>query len=462
MGRLRTIHRCTDCGSSTPRWTGRCPGCGAWNSLVEEIEEPVAPARAGAPAGARRGEGPLLLADVDRRGGGPTPTGLDELDRVLAGGLVPGSVTLLAGEPGIGKSTLTLQAAGRMAAAGARCLLVSAEESMAQVRARAERLGALAPTLWVVAETSLPDVLAAVAEVEPHLCVVDSVQMLYDPGLESAPGSVAQVRHCAHLLVEAAKTTDTAVVLVGHVTKEGTVAGPRVLEHVVDTVLAFEGDRHHALRMVRAVKHRHGPTGELGLFEMTGDGLAGVSDPSAILLADRRPGVPGCVVAPAMEGGRPLLVEVQALTVQGTDGVPCRRSAQGLDAGRLPMLLAVIDTRLEPPEGAKKMAVHEVYASVVGGIRVSEPAADLAVVLALLSARAGRPVDAGTVVFGEVGLGGEVRQVVHAPRRLAEAARLGFTRAVVPRSTPDGPPGIELLRVASVRQAAAVLEAAHP
>ena len=421
--------------------------------MVEEVEEAapavVAHARASRARGAER---PVLLSSVEGNGAGAVATGLDELDRVLDGGLVPGSVTLLAGEPGIGKSTLTLQAAGMIASSGARCLLVSAEESRAQVRARAERLGALAPTLWVVSETCLPDVLSAMAEVEPQLCVIDSVQMLFDPALESAPGSVAQVRHCAHQLVEAAKSSGTAVVLVGHVTKEGTVAGPRVLEHVVDTVLSFEGDRHHALRMVRAVKHRHGPTGELGLFEMRGDGLAGVRDPSSLLLGDRRPGVPGCLVLPAMEGSRPLLVEVQALTVKGNNAVAARRSVQGLDSGRLPMLLAVLDTRVNI-----KLAEHDVYTSIVGGIRVYEPAADLAVVMALVSAVRGDALDTGTVAFGEVGLGGEVRQVVHTPRRLAEAARLGFTRAVVPRSTSDGPEGIELVRVTTVAHAASLV-----
>ena len=460
MGRLRTVQRCTECGSSTPRWTGRCPSCGAWNSLVEEVEEaaPAAAAHAGT-ARSRNGERPVLLSSVEGDGAGAVATGIEELDRVLAGGLVPGSVTLLAGEPGIGKSTLTLQAAGTVASTGAGCLLVSAEESRAQVRTRAERLGALSPTLWVVSETCLPDVLAAMAEVEPHLCVIDSVQMLFDPALESAPGSVAQVRHCAHRLVEAAKSSGTAVVLVGHVTKEGTVAGPRVLEHVVDTVLSFEGDRHHALRMLRAVKHRHGPTGELGLFEMRGDGLVGVSDPSSLLLADRRPGLAGSIVVPAMEGGRPLLVEVQALTVNVQGEAPARRSVQGLDAGRLPMLLAVLDTRLTLDP---RLARRDVYTSVVGGIRVGEPAADLGVVLALLSACQNRAVDAGTVAFGEVGLGGEIRQVAHTPRRLAEAARLGFTRAVVPHSTADAPPGIELVRMATVGEAAGIVMRAAP
>lgn len=419
--------------------------------MVEEIAPvaAVAAALTARPAGAGR---PVALVSVEDDGARQMATGLAELDRVLGGGLVAGSVTLLAGEPGIGKSTLTLQAAGNVAAGGARALLVSAEESMAQVRARAGRLGALAPTMWVMAETCLPDVLAGMAEVEPDMCVVDSIQMLYDPALESAPGSVAQVRHCATRLVEAAKASGPAVVLIGHVTKEGAVAGPRVLEHVVDTVLSFEGERHHALRLVRALKHRHGPTGELGLFEMTDAGLSGVSDPSRLLLADRRPGHSGSVVLAAMEGGRPLLVEVQALTNKNDNPATVRRSAQGLDPGRLPMLLAVMDKRMQMPPG-----LCDVYTSVVGGVRVSEPASDLAVVTALLSTRKEVPLPPGTTVFGEVGLGGEVRAVVHAGRRLAEAARLGFSLAVVPMSTPDGPPEIELVRIAHVHQLADVV-----
>jgi len=393
------------------------------------------------------GERPIPLVDVEAGGGEPMPTGMAELDRVLGGGLVPGSVTLLAGEPGIGKSTITLQAAGSVAEVGRRVLLVSAEESKVQVRARAERLGVLAPTLWVAAETCLPDVLAGLSEVEPHLCVVDSVQMLHDPALESAPGSVAQVRQCATRLVEAAKSSGTAVIMIGHVTKEGAVAGPRVLEHVVDTVLSFEGDRHHALRMVRTVKHRYGAAGELGMFEMTGDGLVGVADPSRLLLADRQPDLSGSVVLPAIEGGRPLLVEVQALTVNNDNPATLRRSAQGLDSGRLQMVLAVLGRHLD-----LRFGTEDVYTSVVGGVRVGEPAADLAVMAALLSARHLSSVGGDTIAFGEVGLGGEVRSVVHAERRLAEAARLGFRRALVPNSAPDGPEGLELVRVGDVRQ----------
>lgn len=405
---------------------------------------------------------------------------------------MPGSVTLLGGEPGIGKSTLLLQALANIARGGGRALLVSAEESPQQVRLRAERLGTMGAGLWLVSETSLLGVLAAIGEVRPDVVVVDSIQTVADPDLGSAPGSVTQVRECAYRLVRAAKSptghgsasglTDQgsqcqgpagqrsagqrpaqgrtgsgppgmgpAIVLVGHVTKDGALAGPRVLEHVVDTVLSFEGERHHALRMLRATKHRFGPTGELGLFEMTGTGLVGVPDPSGLLLGDRRPGVAGAVVVPAMEGQRPLLVEVQAL-VSDTKAAMPRRSAQGLDGGRLALLLAVLERHVH-----LVLSGADVFASAVGGVRVVEPAADLAVALALVSARSGIPIPSDLVACGEVGLGGEVRQVAQVGRRVAEAARLGFRQAVVPASSPDGPPGIELVRVGSLLEALSTL-----
>jgi DNA repair protein RadA/Sms len=376
----------------------------------------------------------------------PVPTGIDELDRVLAGGLVPGSVTLLGGEPGIGKSTLVLQALAQMARRGIRALLVSAEESPAQVRRRAGRLHALVPGLWLVAETAMPGVQAAVEEITPDVLVIDSVQTVWDPELDSGPGSIVQVRGCAHRLAVIAKATGLTTILVGHVTKEGTLAGPRVLEHLVDTVLSFEGDRHHALRLLRSVKHRFGPAGELGLFEMTGDGLLGVADPGGLFLADRRAGTPGSVVFPSMEGRRPLLVEVQALVVH-TPMVSPRRSASGIDGGRLALLLAVMERR-----AGLSLVHHDVYVSVVGGARVVEPGADLAVCLALASAHTGRAVDDGMVVLGEVGLGGEVRQVVDTPRRLAEAARLGFSQALVPDRGPEDAP-MHLRRVPTLPHA---------
>ncbi|MGH9067490.1 MAG: DNA repair protein RadA [Acidimicrobiales bacterium] len=455
MAKTRLIHRCTDCGAVHPRWVGRCGTCGSWGSLVEEVERPGPPERGPTGGGTGAPARPVMLAGVDAADWAPRTTGVDELDRVLGGGLVPGSVTLLGGEPGIGKSTLVLQVLAAVAARGSRTLLVSAEESPQQVRLRAERLGALVPGLWLVAETSMDGVLQAVAEVGPEVVVVDSVQTVADPEIGSAPGSVVQVRECASRLVRTAKdgngTSGPAIVLVGHVTKDGSLAGPRLLEHVVDTVLSFEGERHHALRLLRATKHRFGPTGELGLFEMGGSGLAGVPDASGILLGDRRPGVAGGVVVPAMEGRRPLLVELQALVVRSGLAMP-RRSAQGLDSGRLALLLAVLERW-----AGLTLSAADVFASVVGGVRVVEPAADLALVLALASAAAGSPLPHDLVACGEVGLSGEVRQVAQVQRRLAEAARLGFARAVVPQSSPPGPPDLELVRVATVVEALSAL-----
>jgi DNA repair protein RadA/Sms len=324
---------------------------------------------------------------------------------------------------------------------------VSAEESAQQIRVRAERLGSLAPSLWLVADTALPHILAHLDEVQPAVLAVDSVQTIYDPALTSAPGSVAQVRECAHRIVREAKERGIATVLVGHVTKDGGLAGPRVLEHLVDTVLSFDGDRHHALRLLRATKHRFGATDELGLFEMTERGLVGVPDPSVLFLADRRRGVAGSVVAPIMDGHRPLLVEIQALVATSSLQL-ARRSAEGLEQGRLGLLVAVIEQRLKRKLG--KLDVHTVAA---GGVKVTEPGADLAVALAVISAQLERPIADDLVACGEVGLGGEVRQVAHTGRRLAEAARLGFRHAIVPVSAPDAPRGFTALRAATLGDA---------
>jgi DNA repair protein RadA/Sms len=397
----------------------------------------------------RSGAAPVPLCAVDVSGATPRSTGLAELDRVLGGGFVPGSVTLLGGEPGVGKSTLLLQVLRAVAADGADVVLVSAEESAAQVRLRAERLGPVPPTLLLLEATDVRAVRGSMEEQGPALVVVDSIQAVADPDVSGLPGGVPQVRACAEYLVRLAKTHQVPFVLVGHVTKDGALAGPRVLEHLVDTVMTVEGDRHHALRLVRATKHRFGPTGELGLFAMGDAGLAAVADPHKLLLGDRRPGTPGSAVLPAMEGQRALVVEIQALMAPASTGsAPPRRSTQGVDAGRLALLLAVLE------QHAGVVLGHtDVFASAVGGIRVTEPAADLALVLALASAVARRALPADVVAFGEVGLGGEIRQAPHAPRRLSEAARIGFRRAVVPASCPDGPPGITLLRVASVDEA---------
>ena len=445
MAKARSTYRCAECGSEGPQWTGRCAGCGAWNTIVEERTAP-------APAG-RTVSTPsraLPIGDVESEGWEPRPVGIGELDRVLGGGLVAGSVTLVGGEPGIGKSTLLLQALAAMARRGTTCLLACAEESAQQVRMRGARLGALEPNLWLVAETDLSAILAHAGELRPDVLVVDSIQTVFDPDLASAPGSVGQVRECAHRLVRAAKDANRATVLVGHVTKEGALAGPRVLEHVVDTVLSFEGERHHALRLLRAVKHRFGPTSELGLFEMTDDGLVGVPDPGRLFLADRQAFAPGSVVVPTLEGHRPLVVEMQALVAKSPLNMP-RRSVQGLDPGRLAMVTAVLETRLKVV-----LTGADIYALAVGGVKVVEPGADLAIALALVSSVTQTALPADMVACGEIGLCGELRQVGQTGRRLAEAARLGFRRAVVPASAPAPPAGFEVLRASTLVEALAL------
>ena len=451
MARVRLVHRCTECAATHAKWAGRCPTCDAWNTLVEDVESPE-PVVALGPSAA-----PARLADVDVHVGRPTATGVGELDRVLGGGLVAGSVTLLGGEPGVGKSTLLTQL---LLGWRGPSLYVSAEESVQQVRLRAGRLGPMGHRdLWVLAETSLPHILTAVDQLHPTLMVVDSIQTIADPELGSAPGSVVQVRGCAQRLVAEAKARDLPIVLVGHVTKEGGLAGPRALEHIVDTVLSFDGDRHHALRLLRAVKHRFGSTSELGVFSLGAAGLEGVPDASRLFLTDRRSGVPGSAVTPTLDGHRPLLVEVQALTNPVQSAVPPRRSAQGLDGGRLALLLAVLERR-----AAMSMAQHEVFASAVGGVRLTEPGADLAVCLAVASARLDRPLPDDVVLFGEVGLAGELRQASQAQRRLAEAARMGFATAVVPTNTP-AVEGIALLRAGTIGHALELVglsRASHP
>ncbi len=460
MGRVRTIYRCLECGAEAAKWAGRCPGCGSWNTLHEEVVPPGADGPGGTVGSTRARARPPRLApaahalpigEVDGAASTPRATGIPELDRVLGGGLVAGSVTLIGGEPGIGKSTLLLQALAAMAGAGQRCLLVSAEESAQQVRMRAERLDALHPRLWLLAETELQPILTALDEVAPAVAVVDSIQTVFDPELASAPGTVTQVRECTHRLVRVAKDRDLAIVVVGHVTKDGGLAGPRVLEHVVDTVLSFEGERHHALRLLRATKHRFGSTNELGLFEMTGTGLVGVPDAGSLFLADRRPGVPGSVVVPTLDGQRPLLVELQALVAATPTTIPNpRRSAQGVDGGRLALLLAVLERELHI-----KLSTTDVFALAVGGVRVVEPGADLGLALAVASSAFNQALPEHLVACGEIGLGGELRLVGQTPRRLAEAARLGFTTAVVPASAPDPPPGVRAIRAATLAEAIA-------
>jgi DNA repair protein RadA/Sms len=433
VARARSVHACTECGAQQPRWLGRCPGCGAWGSLVEEPVggEPggdllrLEPARGGARGAARSGAKAVRLRDVDAASAPRLETGLGELDRVLGGGLVPGSVVLLGGEPGIGKSTLCLQLA-RAAVAAGPVLYVTGEESLEQVRLRAERLGALPEGLLALAETRVEALAEPWREIRPALVLVDSIQTLRTERVESAPGSVAQVRESAAVLAATAKTHGTALLLVGHVTKEGALAGPRVLEHLVDAVLMFEGERGHPFRLLRAAKNRFGATDELGVFTMGERGLEGVANPSELFLAERRPGAPGSCIVPVIEGSRPLLLEVQALVSPAGYGT-ARRTCLGIDDARVALLLAVLDRRT-PVD----LLGCDVYVNVTGGVRVAEPAADLAVALALVSSRLDLPLPPDAAACGEVGLGGEVRRVGRLDQRLREAARLGFRRVLLP------------------------------
>jgi len=441
MARTKTTFVCSACGHQAGKWIGQCPDCEAWNTHEEELVERTASAPVVV------GESPRRITDIEATQWAATATGVQELDRVLGGGFVSGSVTLVGGEPGIGKSTLLLQAAAEVARTGRTCLYVSAEESSEQVRLRAERLQAIVPELWLVGETSLPAVLKHCDDLSPEFVVVDSIQTIHDPELRSAPGSVGQVRHCAHRLVSEAKRRCMTTVLVGHVTKEGGLAGPRVLEHVVDTVLAFEGDRHHALRLLRANKHRFGATDELGVFEMKGEGLRSVDDPSELFLADRATGVAGSVVVPALDGHRPLLIEVQALAASTPLSNP-RRAATGIDSGRLSLVLAVMERRAQ-----FSFAKHDVFASAVGGAKIVEPAADLGLALALASSFTNLWLEPGLVACGEIGLAGELRQSAQTERRLAEAARVGFTKAIIPAASPEAPPGIQAIRAETLVEA---------
>lgn len=446
MAKTKTTYRCSDCRADHPKWAGQCSGCGAWATLEEAVEAKavVDGFTSWSGGGARR------FADVSSAQDPVVPTGVSELDRALGGGLVAGSVTLLGGEPGIGKSTLLLQLAAAAGGAGRRVLYVSAEESAAQLRRRGDRLELDLEEVWVQPETSLPAILASIDEIEPALVLVDSIQTVSSPSLSSVPGSVTQVRECAQGFLDKAKERSIATVLVGHVTKEGTLAGPRTLEHLVDTVVAFEGDRHQRLRFLRAVKHRFGPTGEPGVVEMTAQGLVAVPDPSGLFLADRHEGATGSAVVPVLDGHRPLLVELQALIVDSRAASP-RRAAQGIDANRVSLLLAMLERRC----GLKVLGA-EAYVSVVGGVRISEPGADLAVALAVASSVTDQPIPDDLVVCGEVGLSGELRQPTQLERRLEEASRLGFRRAVVPASVERLSADIKLLRAGHVGQAMAL------
>ena len=421
--KVKTVYVCQSCGSQSPRWMGKCPDCGQWNTLVEErVEKPKDI------GSAKRGHGtePLSLDEIKTGDEDRFVTRIGELDRVLGGGIVTGSVVLIGGDPGIGKSTLVLQMLRQVSEFRGKALYVSGEESPAQIKMRAQRLGVKAENLYVLAETSLDEVLRAADELQPQVIVVDSVQTVYTSELPSAPGSVGQVREVSGRLMLYAKRTGIPTFLVGHVTKDGAIAGPRVLEHIVDTVLYFEGDRGHAFRILRAVKNRFGSTNEIGVFEMKESGLAEVANPSELFLAERPKDATGSVVVSSLEGTRPILAELQALVTPTKMTMP-RRTSIGVDYNRVSLLIAVLEKRV----GMHLMGM-DVFVNVVGGLKIDEPAVDLGIIAAVASSFREKPINANTVVMGEVGLAGEVRAISQAELRLKDAAKLGFTRCILP------------------------------
>nr|WP_315225103.1 DNA repair protein RadA [uncultured Albidiferax sp.] len=452
MAKDKTIYTCNECGGTCPKWLGKCPHCQAWNTLIESVAEPVAASKNNRFAALAKTAEVMALADIEATDMDRTPTGLDELDRVLGGGIVEGGVVLIGGDPGIGKSTLLLQALDALQRSGQKTLYVTGEESGAQVALRSRRLGIVNSQVQVLAEIQLEKILSTLQTHRPHIAVIDSIQTVYSDQLTSAPGSVAQVRECAAHLTRVAKASGVAIVLVGHVTKEGALAGPRVLEHMVDTVLYFEGDTHSSFRLVRAIKNRFGAVNEIGVFAMTEHGLKGVSNPSAIFLSQHPEPVPGSCVMVTLEGTRPLLVEIQALVDSG--GPSPRRLSVGLDKDRLAMLLAVLHRHA----GIACMD-QDVFVNAVGGVRISEPAADLAVLLAITSSLRGKPLPKGFIAFGEVGLAGEVRPAPRGQERLKEAAKLGFSVAIVPKANAPKKPieGLTIHAVERVEQAMEVV-----
>ncbi|MCL1964217.1 MAG: DNA repair protein RadA [Firmicutes bacterium] len=456
MAKAKIAFVCDECGWESGRWLGKCPGCGAWNTLKEHVTEPATPLAGPKPAKRQGGTGAPLrkLAEIDDDADARKSCGISELDRVLGGGIVEGSVTLVGGDPGVGKSTLLLQTCGLLADAGSRVLYVTGEESARQIKLRARRLGVRAESLWILAENAMDNIEAQFQAAQPDFMVVDSIQTVYRPELSAAPGSVSQVRECASLFIRLAKTSGCAIFLVGHVTKEGAIAGPRVLEHMVDAVLYFEGDRQHAWRILRAVKNRFGSVNELGLFEMREQGMTAVENPSELLLSERARGASGSIVACGMEGTRPMLVDLQALVSRTPFGMP-RRTADGLDTSRVALLLAVLEKRV-----GLRLFDQDVYINVAGGMTLTEPSADLPLCLAIASSLRDRLLPQEAVVFGEVGLAGEVRAVSLVERRLMECARLGFTICVLPKKNLRGlkaPDGIELRGVDTVGQAVRTL-----
>ncbi len=450
MAKTKTVFFCTSCGNETPKWQGKCPACGAWNTLVEQ-EVHAAPAAKTRTRSASIGiyKEPKPLGQVDTDSEIRFSTGMGELDRVLGGGAVAGSLVLVGGAPGIGKSTLLLQICQSLCA-GRTVLYISGEESERQLKLRAQRLGVDSPNLLVYSETHLGAVLQAVEQVKPDVLIADSIQTLYNEDNESSPGSISQVKDCTMALMQLSKAQGITVFVVGHINKEGSIAGPKVLEHMVDCVLYFEGDRNTSYRLLRAAKNRFGSTNEIGVFEMEDKGLTEVPNPSEMLLAGRPLSAPGTCVACAMEGTRPVLAEVQALVTRTTFNVP-RRAAVGFDYNRAVLLLAVLEKR-----GGMNLSSCDAYMNVIGGLTLDEPAADLPVVLAVASSYRDTPMPSDLAAIGEVGLTGEIRTVSHLAQRLSEIARLGFTKCVIPKSGTANlqpPPGLELIRVRNVREA---------
>jgi DNA repair protein RadA/Sms len=446
LKKIKTAFFCQNCGHQSPKWLGKCPSCNEWNRFVEEETRAVDPA---GPAGIQFNEAPLpideIVADEKER----MTTGISEMDRVLGGGIVNGSVTLVGGDPGIGKSTLLLQVVNNLAEKDLKILYISGEESAKQIKLRGKRIGASSKNLFVLVEIDLDSIVKHIKEISPRAVVIDSIQTMYSPVLTSAPGSVGQVRESSGRLILLAKKTGIPIFLVGHVTKDGSIAGPKVLEHMVDTVLYFEGDSSHAYRIIRAMKNRFGPTNEIGVFEMRSNGLNEVANPSAFFLTERPEGEAGSVVVPSIEGTRPILIEIQSLVNPTNFGMP-RRTTIGVDHNRVALLAAVMDKVC-----GYRLSGHDIFINVAGGMKVDEPAVDLGIVASMASSFLDKPIDKGTVVFGEVGLAGEVRGISQMDIRIKEATRMGFKRCIIPQtSSRNGfaEKKIECIRVNSLKK----------
>lgn len=453
MAKTRTIFECQKCGAQAPKWLGRCAECGAWGSLLEEVVGAESATNKPSLSGIVTESKPTQLPNISQEDGRHQPVGITEFDRVMGGGIVPGSLTLIGGDPGIGKSTLILQMFGAMSTRDAKLLYVSGEESAPQIKQRAERLGINAPQIYVITENCLEKILEEIKKLQPSVIAIDSIQTIYSSTITSAPGTVSQIRESAGQLMLLSKGSGIATLLVGHVTKDGSIAGPKTLEHMVDTVLYFEGERGHPFRLLRAVKNRFGSTNEIGVFEMTGAGLQEVLNPSSLFLAERPINHPGSVVVSSLEGSRPVLVELQALVSSSGLANP-RRTALGVDSNRLSLLVAVLDKII-----GVQLHDQDIFVNVAGGMKVSEPAIDLGMVCAIHSSMLNKPIDPHTLLIGEVGLTGEVRAVSGLDVRINEAHKMGFTKMLVPRSQSKQkvPKGMELMGVGTVEEALQLL-----